>query len=117
LRAPRLVAVERPEARGVRCQHLVGEHDPIIPVPPELEFRIGEQDAIALCVLDRYQPGGPQPSFDKQYVRDWLDASGWDHTPPAPELPPEVVADTRDKYVEAYEYLVGESFERWSRRD
>jgi phosphoribosylaminoimidazole-succinocarboxamide synthase len=74
-------------------------------------------DSSRFWPLDRYQPGGPQPSFDKQYVRDWLDASGWDHTPPAPELPPEVVADTRDKYVEAYEYLVGESFERWSRRD
>jgi len=63
---------------------------------------------------DSYRPGGPQPSFDKQYVRDWLDASGWDHTPPAPELPDEVVANTRAKYIEAYERISGEPFERWA---
>ncbi len=65
---------------------------------------------------DRYSPGGPQPSFDKQYVRDWLDSSGWDHTPPGPELPDEVVANTRARYVEAYERLTGEPFERWLER-
>jgi phosphoribosylaminoimidazole-succinocarboxamide synthase len=64
-----------------------------------------------------YEPGGPQPSFDKQYVRDWLDASGWDHSPPGPELPPEVVERTRSKYVEAYERIVGEPFERWADGD
>ncbi len=48
-----------------------------------------------------YRPGANPPSFDKQYVRDWLDASGWDHTPPAPELPPDVVANTAEKYREA----------------
>jgi phosphoribosylaminoimidazole-succinocarboxamide synthase len=63
---------------------------------------------------DAYEPGRSQPSFDKQYVRDWLDASGWDHSPPAPELPPEIVANTRAKYVDAYERIVGEPFERWS---
>ncbi len=52
-----------------------------------------------------YEPGRSQASFDKQYVRDWLDASGWDHTPPGPELPDEVVANTRAKYVEAYERI------------
>jgi phosphoribosylaminoimidazole-succinocarboxamide synthase len=46
-------------------------------------------------------------------VRDWLDASGWDHTPPAPELPDDVVSNTRAKYVEAYERLAGQPFERW----
>jgi phosphoribosylaminoimidazole-succinocarboxamide synthase len=65
---------------------------------------------------DSYAPGGAQPSFDKQYVRDWLDSSGWDHSPPAPELPDEVVAGTRAKYVEAYERLAGEPFERWLER-
>jgi phosphoribosylaminoimidazole-succinocarboxamide synthase len=60
-----------------------------------------------------YSPGGPQPSFDKQYVRDWLDAAGWDHSPPAPELPPDVVGRTRAKYVEAFERLTGASFEIW----
>jgi phosphoribosylaminoimidazole-succinocarboxamide synthase len=52
-----------------------------------------------------YEPGRSQASFDKQYVRDWLDQSGWDHAPPGPELPEEVVANTRAKYVEAYERI------------
>jgi phosphoribosylaminoimidazole-succinocarboxamide synthase len=65
---------------------------------------------------DRYAPGGAQPSFDKQYVRDWLDESGWDHTPPGPELPADVVENTRAKYVEAYERLAGEPFEHWLSR-
>jgi phosphoribosylaminoimidazole-succinocarboxamide synthase len=56
---------------------------------------------------DEYEPGRPQRSFDKQYVRDWLDESGWDHSPPAPELPEDVVANTRAKYVEAYERISG----------
>ena len=62
---------------------------------------------------DGYRPGGPQPSFDKQYVRDWLDDAGWDHTPPAPELPQGVVAATRERYVEAYERVSGRAFEAW----
>lgn len=54
-----------------------------------------------------YQPGQSQPSFDKQSVRDWLTASGWDKEPPAPELPEEVVAETAAKYREAYERITG----------
>ena len=54
-----------------------------------------------------YRPGGPQPSFDKQPVRDYLAASGWDKTPPGPALPPEVVRDTTRRYVEAYRMLTG----------
>jgi phosphoribosylaminoimidazole-succinocarboxamide synthase len=65
---------------------------------------------------DRYAPGGAQPSFDKQYVRDWLDQSGWDHSPPGPELPREVVENTRARYVEAYERLAGQQFEHWLSR-
>ena len=57
-----------------------------------------------------YQPGGPQPSFDKQYVRDWLDASGWDKASPPPPLPDEVVAKTRSKYIQAFETLTGRPF-------
>ena len=64
---------------------------------------------------DAWQPGRPQPSFDKQYVRDWLDASGWDRTAPGPELPEDVVERTRAKYVEAYERLTGSSFDSWLR--
>ncbi len=63
-----------------------------------------------------YEPGRGQPSFDKQYVRDWLDASGWDHTPPGPDLPPDVVQNTRAKYVEAYERITGKSFDEWLNR-
>ena len=59
---------------------------------------------------DAYRPGGPQPSFDKQYVRDWLDASGWDKASEPPELPDDVVGRTRDKYIQAYETLTGQSF-------
>jgi phosphoribosylaminoimidazole-succinocarboxamide synthase len=54
-----------------------------------------------------YKPGGPQPSFDKQFVRDYLEQIRWPKTPPGPELPPEVVAATRAKYREAYRILVG----------
>ncbi|MPZ69551.1 MAG: phosphoribosylaminoimidazolesuccinocarboxamide synthase, partial [Actinobacteria bacterium] len=60
-----------------------------------------------------YVPGGPQPSFDKQFVRDWLDESGWDHTPPAPDLPPDVVTATRTRYIEAYERITERPFTRW----
>ena len=56
---------------------------------------------------DGWAPGGAQPSYDKQFVRDWLDASGWDHTPPAPRLPEEVVRGTRQRYVQAYERITG----------
>jgi len=59
---------------------------------------------------ESYRPGGPQPSFDKQFVRDWLEASGWDKSSPPPELPAEVVAMTRGKYVEAFERLTERSF-------
>ena len=57
-----------------------------------------------------YEAGRSQASFDKQYVRDWLDESGWDHSPPGPELPDDVVAATRAKYVEAYERITGRDF-------
>jgi phosphoribosylaminoimidazole-succinocarboxamide synthase len=63
-----------------------------------------------------YEPGHGQPSFDKQYVRDWASGTGWDKTPPAPEIPEDVVAGTRAKYVEAYELVTGESFDAWLSR-
>ena len=72
-------------------------------------------DSSRFWPADGWQPGRPQPSYDKQYVRDWLDASGWDRTPPGPELPAEVVERTREKYVEAYERLTGSSFDSWLR--
>ena len=58
---------------------------------------------------DKYQPGGPQPSFDKQYVRDYLEFVQWNKQPPAPALPPEVIEQTSNKYQEAYRLLTGKS--------
>ena len=72
-------------------------------------------DSSRFWPADGWQPGGSVPSFDKQFVRDWLDESGWDHTPPGPDLPDAVVDRTRAKYVEAYERLTGRSFEDWLR--
>jgi phosphoribosylaminoimidazole-succinocarboxamide synthase len=62
-------------------------------------------DSSRFWPADEYEAGRSQPSFDKQYVRDYSDSVGWDHTPPGPELPDEVVANTRAKYVEAYERI------------
>jgi phosphoribosylaminoimidazole-succinocarboxamide synthase len=67
-------------------------------------------DSSRFWPLDQFKPGRGQPSFDKQFVRDWLEQSGWDKNSPPPELPPEVAAGTRGKYVEAYERLTGRKF-------
>ena len=67
-------------------------------------------DSSRLWPADEYEPGGPQPSFDKQYVRDYCESVGWDKTDPGPELPDNVVTETRAKYVEAFERLTGISF-------
>ena len=78
---------------------------------PGAEVVLGDEvltpDSSRFWPADDYEPGRAQASFDKQYVRDWLDESGWDHTPPGPELPDDVVANTRAKYVEAYERITG----------
>lgn len=70
-------------------------------------------DSSRFWPADRWEPGGSQPSFDKQPVRDYLDALDWDKQPPPPPLPPEVVDATRRRYVEAYERLSGRSFREW----
>ncbi|HZW35283.1 MAG TPA: phosphoribosylaminoimidazolesuccinocarboxamide synthase [Isosphaeraceae bacterium] len=67
-------------------------------------------DSSRYWAWDRYRPGGPQPSFDKQFVRDWLETTGWDKASPPPELPEDVVVKTRAKYIEAYERLTGGKF-------
>jgi phosphoribosylaminoimidazole-succinocarboxamide synthase len=67
-------------------------------------------DSSRFWPADRYEPGHGQPSFDKQFVRDWLDASGWDHEPPPPALPADVVDQTAARYREAYEWITGEPF-------
>ncbi|MGA9159643.1 MAG: phosphoribosylaminoimidazolesuccinocarboxamide synthase [Actinomycetota bacterium] len=70
-------------------------------------------DSSRFWPADGYTPGKTQPSFDKQFVRDWLDASGWDHEPPPPELPSEVIERTAAKYREAYEKVTGQSFDHY----
>jgi phosphoribosylaminoimidazole-succinocarboxamide synthase len=64
-----------------------------------------------------YESGKPQASYDKQFVRDWLETQPWDKAAPGPELPDDVVAGTRDRYVAAYERITGASFERYLRED
>jgi phosphoribosylaminoimidazole-succinocarboxamide synthase len=70
-------------------------------------------DSSRFWPADEYAPGRSQPSFDKQYVRDWASGTGWDKTPPAPPIPDDVVAATRERYVTAYERLAGEPFGAW----
>jgi phosphoribosylaminoimidazole-succinocarboxamide synthase len=73
-------------------------------------------DSSRFWPADGYEPGRGQPSFDKQYVRDWASSSGWDKTPPAPAIPDDVVEGTRARYLEAYERITGEPFDRWLER-
>jgi phosphoribosylaminoimidazole-succinocarboxamide synthase len=73
-------------------------------------------DSSRFWPADTYEPGRGQPSFDKQYVRDWATTTGWDRTPPAPAIPDEVVAGTQARYVEAYERITGEPFSAWIER-
>ncbi len=68
-------------------------------------------DSSRFWPADEYEPGGPQPSFDKQFVRNYCESLGWDKTPPGPELPEDVVAGTRARYVEAFERLTGIAFD------
>jgi phosphoribosylaminoimidazole-succinocarboxamide synthase len=96
----------------------------------DTKFEFGLDESGALVVGDEvltpdssrywpaegYEPGHGQPSFDKQYVRDWATASGWDRKPPAPEIPEDVVAGTRARYIEAYERITGEPFGAWLQR-
>ena len=74
-------------------------------------------DSSRFWPAEEYQPGRAQPSFDKQFLRDWLEASGWDKQPPAPELPDDVVSGTRERYAEAYQRLTGEPFSAYLQRN
>jgi phosphoribosylaminoimidazole-succinocarboxamide synthase len=84
------------------------------------ELTLGDEvctpDSSRFWPADQYEPGRGQPSFDKQYVRDWAAGTGWDKTPPAPAIPDDVVAATRERYVTAYERLAGEPFAAWLER-
>jgi phosphoribosylaminoimidazole-succinocarboxamide synthase len=70
-------------------------------------------DSSRFWPVDRWQPGSTPPSFDKQPLRDWLEATGWDKTPPPPALPGDVVDATRERYVAAYERITGLAFADW----
>jgi phosphoribosylaminoimidazole-succinocarboxamide synthase len=73
-------------------------------------------DSSRFWPVDGYEVGRSQPSFDKQFVRDWASSTGWERNPPAPEIPAEIVARTREKYLEAYERIAGEPFAAWLER-
>jgi phosphoribosylaminoimidazole-succinocarboxamide synthase len=81
------------------------------------ELVVGDEvltpDSSRYWPVEGYEVGKGQPSFDKQYVRDWAAGSGWDKQPPAPAIPDDVVAGTRARYVEAYELITGEPFSAW----
>lgn len=92
----------------------------------DTKFEFGERDGELLLIdevctpdssrywpADAWKSGGTPPSYDKQFVRDFLDSTGWDHTPPPPALPDAVVAGTRARYIEAYERLTGRAFADW----
>jgi phosphoribosylaminoimidazole-succinocarboxamide synthase len=100
----------------------------VILADTKFEFGLDERGALVLgdealtpdssryWPAEGFEPGRAQPSFDKQYVRDWASASGWDKRPPAPPIPEDVVAGTRARYIEAYELITGEPFEAWLER-
>ncbi len=98
------------EARGI----LVADTKLELGVAPDGAVVLADEvltpDSSRFWPLDGYRPGRPQPSFDKQFVRDWCEATGWDKTPPGPELPADVVAGTRARYVDAFERLTGIAF-------
>jgi phosphoribosylaminoimidazole-succinocarboxamide synthase len=95
----------------------------IILADTKYEFGVDEKDGLVLAdelftpdssrfwPAAEYEPGGPQPSFDKQYARDYCETLGWDKTAPGPDLPPEIVAGTRARYVEAFERLTEIAFD------
>jgi len=106
-------AAAHAEARGIVLADTKFEFG----VDPDGVVTLGDEaltpDSSRFWPGDSYSPGGPQPSFDKQYVRDFCLATGWDRTYPGPEVPDDVVAGTRARYVEAFERLTGIPFERY----
>jgi phosphoribosylaminoimidazole-succinocarboxamide synthase len=96
----------------------------------DTKFEFGERDDTIIAIdemmtpdssrywsREKYEPGMSPPSFDKQYVRDFMNASGWKHDPPAPTMPADVIANTRAKYVEAYELVTDHAFSDWYGND
>ncbi len=116
---------------SVRVYRMVAEHARergIILADTKFEFGFDDAGELTLgdevCTPDSsrfwpaegYEAGRGQPSFDKQYVRDWAAGTGWDKQPPAPEIPDDIAAGTRARYVEAYEKITGEAFDAWLAR-
>jgi phosphoribosylaminoimidazole-succinocarboxamide synthase len=101
------------EARGIVLADTKFE----LGVAPDGALVLGDEaltpDSSRFWPASGYEPGRAQPSFDKQFVRDWCEATGWDKAPPGPELPDEVVSGTRARYVEAFELLTGIPFDRY----
>ena len=106
-------AAERAEARGLILADTKFE----LGLDAAGDVTLGDEaltpDSSRFWPADDYLPGRPQASFDKQYVRDWCLATGWDRTAPGPALPDDVVAGTRARYVEAFERITGIAFDRY----
>lgn len=106
-------ASEHAEARGIILADTKFE----LGLAPDGTLVLGDEaltpDSSRFWPADAYQAGRPQPSFDKQFVRDWCETTGWDKTPPGPNLPDDVVAGTRSRYVEAFQLLTSIPFERY----
>jgi phosphoribosylaminoimidazole-succinocarboxamide synthase len=104
-------AAEHAEARGIVLADTKFE----LGLDQEGTLVLGDEaltpDSSRFWPAATYAPGGPQPSYDKQYVRDYCESLGWDKTAPGPEVPPDVVAGTRARYVEAFEVLTGLAFD------
>jgi phosphoribosylaminoimidazole-succinocarboxamide synthase len=129
--AAALVGAERlreVEQVSLALYHLAAEHARergIIIADTKFEFGLDDDGRLVLAdeaftpdssrfwPADEYRPGRPQPSFDKQFVRDYCESLGWDKTHPGPELPDEVVAGTRSRYLEAFERLTEWPFDRY----
>ena len=106
-------ASEHAAARGI----LIADTKYEFGIDPEGRLVLADElftpDSSRFWPADEYEPGGPQPSFDKQPVRDYTEGLGWDKTYPGPELPDEVTAATRARYVEAFELLTEQSFDAY----
>jgi phosphoribosylaminoimidazole-succinocarboxamide synthase len=109
-------AAEHARERGViladtKFEFGLDEHGELV-----LADEVLTPDSSRYWPADEYEVGRGQPSFDKQYVRDWAAGSGWDKKPPAPPIPDDVVDGTRGRYIEAYELITGEPFAAWLER-
>ena len=109
-------AAQHARERGViladtKFEFGLDEHDQLV-----LGDEVLTPDSSRYWPADGFQVGRAQPSFDKQYVRDWASAAGWDKRPPAPAIPDDVVAGTRARYIDAYERITGEPFSAWLQR-